>query len=212
MSHAEDLVVGATFTGAVLGSTSTEPVKATLLEKNADESAMFDMPEGIISVMEMKDIAIAPQGTLVGLFAAEKPISSPAATFDETVGTIKVHVEAPEGAFPEWTTMTVTPVEAEQVLDAVQKAVGEQEEVKTTTALDITFRNAAGEEIQPRTGIKVSFASTENEKLEESKIVHIDEAGEGTVVESTMEDEAAVIEATSFSVYVIIRTELLICL
>ncbi len=208
VSHADDYVSGCLFSGAVPGSESLEPVRACLVTKNADGSDAVTMVDDIIAALEMKDIRAENASVLLGLFAAERPEEFPAAVFDENVGTISVHVEAPEGAFPAGTTMSVKPVDTAEVLDAVQEAIGETVPMSSATALDITFYDAEGVEVQPGAEIKVSFIAADTDALQESKIVHIDDDGQGSLVESTMEDEAAVIEVSDFSIYVIVGTKI----
>jgi LPXTG-motif cell wall-anchored protein len=114
-------------------------------------------------------------------------------------------VEAPVGAFPAGTTMTVTPVAQEDIMDAVQSVV--EENIKTVSAVDITFTDLMGDEIEPYGEIKVSMSSTEIVETEEPVVVHVDDEGTAAVVESQKEEEQVVFAADSFSVYVIVGTE-----
>ena len=73
---------------------------------------------------------------------------------------LTVSVEAEEGTFPEGTTMHLAPVTGSD-LDTVAEAVEGAVESRTAGfhAVDITFRDADGNEIEPRKPIKVSMQS-----------------------------------------------------
>ena len=53
-----------------------------------------------------------------------KEVSYPAKTFEDTIDGTKVTVDAPEGAFPEGTTMELSKVDNNDVKDLVEKAAG----------------------------------------------------------------------------------------
>ena len=148
--------------------------------------------------------------------------------FEAIAGETSVHVEAPADAFPEGTTMQVTPVDQEEVIDAIRSTV-EKDDVKVTTvtAVDITFYDADGAEIQPLKPIKVTFGTTAvtesqteeaaaSEEVstaasESTSVVHVNDAGEANVVDFTKDEnnENIVIETQEFSVYAIVGTETL---
>ena len=126
--------------------------------------------------------------------------------FDKTTD-VFVSVEAPLDAFPEGTVMVVTPIDEEEVLDAVSNTV---EKVKRVQAVDITFY-FNGEEIEPLKPIKVSLVSDVIKEAKDPQIVHIDDEGAGSLVEQadveTKEDEV-VFESKDFSTYVVVETEI----
>ena len=77
---------------------------------------------------------------------------------------LTVYVEADEGTFPEGTTMKVSTVEdMDSVASAVEEAVTADDAVSNKTrgfhAVDISFRNAEGIEIEPLRPIRVSIKS-----------------------------------------------------
>ncbi len=120
---------------------------------------------------------------------------------------VAVLIEAPYGAFPEGTTMTVSPVEYDEIEESVTDAVDGFSYVQ---AVDITFYYE-GEAIEPALPIKVSFVSSAIKKADESLVLHISDEGETDVValseEETKEDEL-VFESQDFSTYVIVYTEI----
>ena len=126
--------------------------------------------------------------------------SMPAVTFDDSIRirggelatdttsmdamtgrtTMEVHVEAEEGTFPKGTTMVLSAVETRD-FDAVAEAVQSVVDGKTRGfhAVDISFRNAEGVEIQPLKPIRVSMKSDEIRKAVEDNstaplVVHIE--------------------------------------
>ena len=169
--------------------------------------------------------------------AAEETVgvSMPAQSFTgETEGVI-VSVEAPEGAFPEGTTMVVSTVEMDdETLSNVTGAVESSGEKKVVTAqaVDISFFDAEGTLIEPKLPIKVSMKSALVSESENVALVHLTEAAaadpaenaeaEATeapaaptaevvtdvqVVENPDEHNEIQFESDAFSVYVLVGTE-----
>ena len=122
-------------------------------------------------------------------------------------GPVKVHVEAPVGAFPAGTTMKVRPIAEEQIREAIDTVVPEPENVSRVSAVDITFIDVCGDEIEPDTEIKVSLTSTDIPVEEKPVVVHVDNEGQAEMVEAKTEGENVVFESDKFSVYVIVGTE-----
>ena len=137
-------------------------------------------------------------------------VPMPAQSWERTAGGIKVSVEAPEGAFPENTRIAVTPVNGSNLKDAVSDAVNG--EVLEVQAVDITFFDAEGREIEPAVPIRVSMIPAETEYAEEkANVVHVDiaqqtaeliEQAEGTETDNT----EVVFDAEAFTIYAIVYT------
>lgn len=132
----------------------------------------------------------------------------PAKVFTGTAGNMFVRVEAPEGAFPKGTTMQLELVEDEQVLNSISDAV--EAEVVWICAVDISFFDADGNEIEPMVAIHVEMVPAENEQSDAVTVVHLDNEGEATVVEqdadSADQDGTVRFAAESFSVYAVVGT------
>ncbi|MBO4562909.1 MAG: InlB B-repeat-containing protein [Clostridia bacterium] len=120
-----------------------------------------------------------------------------------------VEVEAPKGAFPTGTTMTVADVAN---MEAVQAAVDNAEGISGTvlTAVDITFK-LRGREIQPKCDITVSITSDALAGVQNPTVVHIDaDADELTGEDNADELEAELnantvtFDAAKFSIYAVI--------
>jgi LPXTG-motif cell wall-anchored protein/uncharacterized repeat protein (TIGR02543 family) len=137
----------------------------------------------------------------------------PAQTFEAETKDVKVYVEAEAGAFPAGTTMEVKPVTDDEVKTAVEQAI--RGEVKQLKAVDITFKNAEGTEIEPLAEIRVKMTSDVIKEIDAPVIVHIDDKGNGEIVKQTEEDKLeekpakneVVFDSDAFSVYAIVGAE-----
>ena len=143
--------------------------------------------------------------------ADEAVVAYPPVSFDsDKVDGVTVHVDAPENALPEGTTMEVSKVN----LDAVQEAVDKAENIEGTVvaAVDITFYNAEGEPVEPRTDITVNMTSREIAKAEAPAVVHVDANADNIEkidvvaedVAARTDDDTVIFDADQFSVYAII--------
>ena len=126
----------------------------------------------------------------------------------ETYDGVTVCVSAPEGAFPEGTTLEIVPVTAEEVAAAVAAA---DERAETLVAFDITFRDAEGSELQPADGytVSVTFEMARPELAEEAdlQVYHVaEETAEPVSADVTQTGGSTQVEvqAESFSVYVVV--------
>ena len=166
--------------------------------------------------------------------AAEETVgvSMPAQSFTGETDGVLVSVEAPEGAFPEGTTMVVSTVEMDDdtlsnVTGAVESS-GEQKLV-TAQAVDISFFDAEQNLIEPKLPIKVSMKSALVSESENVALVHLTEANTADtaenealeapaapaaevvtdvqVVENPDEHNEIQFESDAFSVYVLVGTE-----
>ena len=135
-------------------------------------------------------------------------VSMPAQSWERTAGGIKVTVEAPEGAFPENTRITVTPVNGSSLMDTVSDAVDGA--VLEVQAVDITFFDADGHEIEPAVPIRVVMTPAATEHAEEkTSVVHVDIAQQTAELieqaEGTEDDNSEVVfDAESFTIYAIV--------
>jgi uncharacterized repeat protein (TIGR02543 family) len=127
----------------------------------------------------------------------------------ESVGGVKVSVEAPDGALPEGTTMTVSAVNQAAVQNAIDKAADLNG--KVLAAADITFY-ADGAVVEPTAPIKVTMTSEAIASAKNPQVVHLDTTAEELEkanvvpekVEAEFELNAVKFEADQFSVYVVV--------
>ena len=145
-------------------NTSTQEADKTKdadIESDSDESATDDQAEKmalLYPALTFQDSIAASMGTLPTDTGSEKATALP----DQTE--LTVHVEADEGAFPEGTTMRLSAAEdMDAVASAVEEAVTADDAVSNKTrgfhAVDISFWNNEGVEIEPLKPIRVSITS-----------------------------------------------------
>lgn len=155
---------------------------------------------------------------------AASPASMPAVSFEDTEETtgIKVSVKAEEGTFPEGTIMELSPVTDTAVLnDAMQASTLEHAEAK---AVDITFKDAAGNIIEPKKQIRVTMTADVIKDADTVDVVHVPDEAEKeenqsvqtAVVNQTADadleedekpaEDQVVFDADQFSVYAIVYT------
>ena len=92
----------------------------------------------------------------------EAEIYMPAQTFTENTGTVFVVVNAPSGAFPDGTSMSVKDVEDQETLSTIEEAVSSR--VSQIHAVDITFSDRDGREIEPLLPINVILTAEEKNR------------------------------------------------
>ena len=117
-------------------------------------------------------------------------------------------MEAPQGAFPAETTMKVKYVSKSDVIDAVESVIDDVEKLR---AVDITFYNKDGEEIQPKKRVDVTFTSAAFDGNADLSVVHINDDGDANVIQSaeftdTADGAQTEFKTKGFSVYVVVET------
>ena len=172
------------------------------------DTATFEVRGGFFTIAQTNTL------TEVNEIQTEEAVSMPEQTFNEEADGMVVDVLAPEGAFPEGTVMSVEIVTADEILDSIRSAVEENQaaesRITAIKAVDITFFDAAGFEIQPLVPIRVSIVDTMIEAAESVDIFHVDAENNTTVVDQTEEETAeneVAFDADRFSVYVLVGTE-----
>jgi pilin isopeptide linkage protein/uncharacterized repeat protein (TIGR02543 family)/uncharacterized repeat protein (TIGR01451 family) len=117
---------------------------------------------------------------------------------------IKVTASAPEGAFPEGTTMTVSDVSRDTAISIAKEGSDTPEDVVDAVGVDIVFTDKDGQEIEPADGKQISVEMSLPETLEGESfsVVHDDgENGPTEIADAT--DSSAAFKTDSFSIYVI---------
>ena len=195
---------------------AAEPVEEAEAEEPSDPSLIADvvkqLEEGQIeeeTAAEGDEEALVEGEELLEEEALEEEVSMPEINEDQWFNGTHVTVYAPEGAFPEGTTVKIVEVELDSVqYDAVAEAVdGEIVKVK---AYDITFYDADGIEIQPEEGFSVSvrISSSSLKDPDNRQVVHIDDNDEATRLDGVDVSKTAVeFDADHFSIYAIIESK-----
>ncbi|MBR6114865.1 MAG: InlB B-repeat-containing protein, partial [Oscillospiraceae bacterium] len=133
---------------------------------------------------------------------SEVDAEMPAVKFYQKLDSLIVSVEAEEGTFPRGTQMYLAWVTDTATLSTIEGAVsGAVVEVK---AVDITFKDIDGKEIEPAKPIRVVMRDEMIRDAENIEVVHVDDENNATVMEQdntgTKADEVA-FNSDSFSVY-----------
>ncbi|MCI6745294.1 MAG: Cna B-type domain-containing protein [Anaerolactibacter massiliensis] len=151
--------------------------------------------------------------------ATEAPASMPEMSFEqkeETTG-ITVSVKAEAGTFPKGTTMELSPVKDQSILEDAKQASELQN--PSAVAVDITFRDPEGTIIEPQKQIRVTMTSDVIRQAESVDVVHVPDQTEeaSTAVVDQVPDQnlpeeekpaedQVVFDADQFSVYAIVYT------
>ena len=141
---------------------------------------------------------------------ADVKVSMPAQKFTEKAGDVTVKVTADEGAFPVGTMMHVTLLTDREAIEEASKAASASEKVVDAVAVDITFRNADGGEIEPAQDGLVTVKIDAGRKLDGDSfdVTHITDDGKAEDIEATrVNAKGATFDADAFSIYVVSGTE-----
>lgn len=124
--------------------------------------------------------------------------------FDGGTEDVDVHVSARRAAFPNGAYMEVTPVSRDDVYDVVNETVSG--DVQDMLAVDITFYDADGNEIEPAEPISVVMTPVSAPVDTAPVVVHVDDEGEANLVYAEQDGDDTAFEADAFSVYVLTYT------
>ena len=121
-------------------------------------------------------------------------ITWPAQSFAAETEHMSVAVAAGEGAFPKDTTMSVSEIDDQKTIDGIQQVATESfTEVRRVHAVDITFYNAEGVEIEPQQPISAALTAKEAvAEDQEAVVVHVDDAGNAEIVDQVPAEEALI--------------------
>ncbi|MBE6123418.1 MAG: hypothetical protein E7190_12015, partial [Erysipelotrichaceae bacterium] len=107
------------------------------------------------------------------------------------------------GALPEKVSMSVSAVPEESVINSVESAV--EGTVTRVRAVDITFRDENGNEIEPTKPVRVTITASDIDDANTS-VVHIEDNGNATDVGASVQGSTASFETDGFSIYVVVET------
>ena len=189
---------------------ASEPAEEPSEEGVTDE----DIPSGEASSEDVQEEEPAAAGEPEALVEEEKEPeeeSFPKQHFTGKADGVNVVVDAPEGSLPEGTTMKVRAIgtgEMSKVEDAVKDELGG--DARVVKAVDITFYDKDGKEVQPKEDhpVSVSLKSSKFSDIDNPSVVHVDdnknaEKLSDNVVESSGREVA--FEADQFSVYAVVE-------
>lgn len=163
-----------------------------------DESCYDEQGNLICGKEELTETHVHGAGCFIEV--QETKETYPAQSFEDEAANVKITAEAPEGAFPEGTTMHVKAVDESAVAEAVNSAApGPYQRLQ---AVDITFHDRSGMEIQPLVPIRVTMVDA-NDEQGEPVVLHLNEVGQATVMDADASlENGASFDASHFSTYV----------
>ena len=145
----------------------------------------------------------------------EEEVKYPPQRFEKKLDGNKLIVvaEAEEGTFPEGTTMEAAMVGDKAILDKIIDVVEDEETtVISVKAVDITFKDKDGKEIEPKKAIKVTITSDEIAKAEDNTIVHVDDNGQTQIVNAEdpnanhLQENEILFKGDQFSIYAVVSS------
>ena len=158
---------------------------------------------------------VAEDGDTKGETATTKVAETTTATSDMPaktfVGTadngVNVTATVDEGVFATGTTMTVRSVASETAKSAAENVIDDGKVVVDVLAVDITFRDAAGNEIEPSDSAKVhvELSTQRTVEGESHEAIHVKDDGSAEkVAGATTTAAGSTFTSNSFSIYAII--------
>ncbi|MGN0413427.1 MAG: InlB B-repeat-containing protein, partial [Lachnospiraceae bacterium] len=181
----------------------TAPESGTTLEPGTDPEPETKAELGAeLETAELEpELEINPEL----LIEEEQEMDYPPQSFTGSASNgIYVEASVEEGVFPAGTIMIVTAVSDSRAMEAVEDSASEGKEIVAAKAVDITFTDAEGKEIQPADGKKVhvSLSSSDAVEGDSHAVFHVDEDGSAERVASASATGAA-FDGASFSIYVL---------
>ena len=142
--------------------------------------------------------------------AESKAEEMPPAVFEGRAGDVSVNADAAEGVFPAETSMAVKSVSAASIKSIAEGLTEEDSEVVDIKAVDITFIDKDGNEVQPASleGLKIVLNADKKVEGSAYELIHILDAENAKIVEDAKIDEdGASFVAEHLSIYAIVGTE-----
>lgn len=133
----------------------------------------------------------------------EEIISMPPFSFNDSIDGMNISISADEGIFPENTSVNISVLDDNSATTIAEQTLG-SENVKQAKAVDITFYNSDGIEIQPNgnVNINISYSTIEGDNF---TVLH---EHDGTVEEinASADSDSASFTSSEFSVFIIVGT------
>ena len=147
--------------------------------------------DGEETTEDTENVDITEETELVDEEALEEETARPAMVLEGSVSGIKVTVDAPEGALPEGTTLSVSSISAPQLEEQITSIEeNRNREVVKFISLDVTLYDQDGNVIEPDESVRISFTNIESTDLEDGKIVAYHSENINATVERMAETSA----------------------
>ncbi|MBP7348160.1 MAG: InlB B-repeat-containing protein, partial [Butyrivibrio sp.] len=198
------------------GSTATAKEGYEFVSWNDADGNAVSKDATFVPEIKAKDDGTYSEDPYVYIAKFDKIPTSEEITGSGSYNGVTVDVDAPEGAFPIGTTLSINPVKSSEVENAVEDAMDDGKNLTGTVAFDITFRSSNGEELDPADGysVAVSFSistvsSIINDNTDELQVYHMqdsDSAAEPIGSSNSADPDVTNhigVEADHFSIYVV---------
>lgn len=188
-------------------SESTESAEETVPSESTEKTEETEPSETVPSesseeTEETEETAETSESAPEETSGEEKTVFNAA-----TASGVEVIARAEPGAFPEDAKMTVTDVDDESVIEQVEKAADNDKKVKGSVAVDITFTDKDGNEIEPADGktVEVNIIIPEAKQLkgDSFSLFHIDDKKVTEVEDAQVSKSEAAFTAEGFSIYIV---------
>ncbi len=146
---------------------------------------------------------------ILGFVSPEDPETCPALEYcSVSESGIIVYASADQDTFPAGTVMSVSDIAQEDALQIASVSAEEHQIILSAVAVDITFRDENGQELEPANGQKVSIRLTlpESGQLRGDSFSLLHQTDDGSVEnipDAEITSDAVAFEADSFSIYIV---------
>ncbi len=161
-----------------------------------------------IPVPEISDTASEDTAAVESAEEDAQIVNMPESVFsDVSPEGVAVTVKAEAGVFPEGTEMVIKDVPKGEAKAIANEGIDEGTEILNAVAVDIIFKDAAGNEIEPAEGKNVDVSITPKETPKgEIEVLHKKDDGSIESIDNTMAGNEVKFTGEQFSVYVVVDT------
>lgn len=180
-------------------SAETEPTEST---EQTDETEPTESSEETEATEETEETSETSETGSEETTAEDKTVFN-----GVTASGVEVIAKAEPGVFPEGAKMTVTDVNDEKVIEQVEQAADTDKKINGSVAVDITFTDKDGNEVEPAEGktVEVNIIIPEAKQLEgdEFSLFHVEDKKVTEVEDAQVSKSEAAFTADGFSIYIV---------
>lgn len=187
----------------------TDRIGIVTLTQTAEEGLVIAAAEGACDGTAAERCYLWNDPCIAGFVSPEDPETLPALEYSVASGSrITVHAAAETDVFPAGTVMSVTDIAPEEAMQLAEEAADETELIQSALAVDISFRDTEGNELEPADGkqVSVSIKLPAELALTGGSLRLLHQKDDGTVEEipdAVFAEDSVSFEADAFSIYVI---------
>lgn len=187
----------------------TDRVGIVTLTQTAGEGLVITAAEGACGGTAAEMCYLWNDPCIAGFVSPEDPETLPALEYSvASESLITVHASAETDVFPAGTVMSVTDIAPEEAMQLAEETADETKQIQSAVAVDISFRDKEGNELEPADGqtVSVQIALPEDQQFSGNsrRLLHIRDDGTAeTVSDAVFTENAVTFEAESFSIYLV---------